>query len=59
MGSMGWSGQPGRSWVAWVGRVSLDDHGSMGWSGQPGRSWVAWVGLVWCAVWCGYGVPIG
>jgi len=27
MGSMGWLGQPGRSWVAWVGQVSLDDHG--------------------------------
>ena len=46
MGSMGWSGQLGRSWVAWIGRVSLDDHGCMGRSGQPGRSWVAWIGRV-------------
>ena len=59
MGGMGWSGQPERSWVAWVGQVSLNDHGwhglvrsawtimgSMDWSGQPERSWVAWVGWV-------------
>ena len=46
MGSMGWLGQPGRSWVAWVGLVAWTTMGSMGWSGQPGRSWVAWVGWV-------------